>query len=77
MLCSLHQGVDLKAEANAVMLAYERGQGQLEFVYFCDDEIESEKYICMGERISFDYGCERGEKDGCLKKIQEKDEGNE
>lgn len=44
-LCSIHQGTGLKAEANAVMLAYEREQGQLDFVYFCDDEIESEKYI--------------------------------
>lgn len=74
LLCNLHKTQDLCASANAVMLAFEKERGKLEFAYFCDDELESEKLEEEDEPIIFSYDCdilnESRQKKGFKKKMR-------
>ena len=63
LVCDTHQGMGLKASANAVMLAYEKERGVFDFVYFCDDDLESAKFEFMEETLTFCYGLESGKTD--------------
>lgn len=75
LLCDTHQGMGLKASANAVMLAYEKERGEFDFVYFCDDDLESERFEVLEEKLTFSYDWKSEKKDNALNLSEKTDHG--